>query len=151
PRAGRGPMTVRSATAVDPSTGPRWERQLSAGGEKRRPDARAQLKTDLKLRDTDQEPLIAAAGALSQIISTAIARTQQLRPRERTRARSLTVLCLRALELPNDLHHQMATHRAHRYEEMQRGLDRLRRFGSSVELLDHVCEEVVHSCGFQRA
>jgi DNA-binding CsgD family transcriptional regulator len=34
---------------------------------------------------------------------------------------------------------------------MQRGLDRLRRLGSSAELLDHVCEEVVNSCGFPRA
>jgi DNA-binding CsgD family transcriptional regulator/GAF domain-containing protein len=34
---------------------------------------------------------------------------------------------------------------------MQRGLDRLRRLGSSAELLDRVCEEVVHSSGFSRA
>jgi DNA-binding CsgD family transcriptional regulator len=144
-------MTRQSATVLASSSEPRWERQLAARVEKLLPDARAQLQTNLQLRDTDHEPLTATASALSEIISTAIARTQQLRARDRTKARSLTVLCLRALELQNDLHHQVATRRAQRYEEMQRGLDRLRRLGSSAELLDHVCEEVVNSCGFQRA
>jgi DNA-binding CsgD family transcriptional regulator len=144
-------MTAQSATALAASAEPRWERQLSARVEKLLPDARAHLQTDLDLANAPHEPLTAAASALSQIISAAVARLEQLGKRERTKARSLTTLSLRALELQHDLHHQKATHRAERYEEIQRGLDRLRRLGSSAELLDSVCEEVVRSCGFSRA
>jgi DNA-binding CsgD family transcriptional regulator len=41
--------------------------------------------------------------------------------------------------------------RSQRYEEMQRGLDGLRRLGNSADLLDRVCTELVDSCGFARA
>jgi DNA-binding CsgD family transcriptional regulator/GAF domain-containing protein len=144
-------MTGQSATALAASAELRWERQLAARVEKLLPDACAHLQTDLPLPNAAHEPLTVAASTLSQIISTAAARLERLGERERAKARSLTALSLRALEVQHDLHHQVATHRARRYEEMQRGIDRLRRLGSSAELLDRVCEEVVHSSGFSRA
>jgi DNA-binding CsgD family transcriptional regulator len=137
-------------TTLIPSAAPRWERNLVARVEKLLPEARAQLRTELQVPDAADEPLSGAAGALSEIASTAVARLEQLGKRERTEAQSLTALCLRALELQRDLRHQLATHRSQRYEEMQEGLDRLRRLGSSAELIDRVCEEVARSCGFSR-
>jgi DNA-binding CsgD family transcriptional regulator len=149
-------MKLNAATAGAASIEPRWERQLIARVERLLTDARTVL--DMEMRppelpspDAEERPLAAAASAVSQVISTAVNGLEQLGKRGRAKARSLTGLALRALELQQDLNHQVATHRAERYEEMQRGLGRLRRFGSSAQLLDRVCEEVVHSCGFSRA
>jgi DNA-binding CsgD family transcriptional regulator len=138
-------------TTLAPNGAPRWERNLVSRVEKLLPDARAQLDTELQVPDSADEPLSGAAGALSEIASTSVARLERLGKRERAEARSLTALCLRAIELQRDLRHQMATHRSQRYEEMREGLDRLRRLGTSAELIDRVCEEAAHSCGFSRA
>jgi DNA-binding CsgD family transcriptional regulator/GAF domain-containing protein len=129
----------------------RWERQLIARVERLLTGARTLLDADLQLPVADHQPLGVAAGALSGVVSTAVAQLEQLGKRGHEKARALTSMSLRALELQHDLNHQIATHRAQRYEEMQRGLGRLRRFGTSAQLLDRVCEEVVHSCGFSRA
>jgi DNA-binding CsgD family transcriptional regulator len=134
------------------STEPRWERQLTARAERLLADARELLDIDQRLAAGDhQPPLAVAADALSQIASAALTRLEQLGKRERAKACSLADLSLRALELRDDLHHQMTAHRGQRFEEMQRGLDRLRRLGSSAQLLDRVCQELVQSCGFPRA
>jgi LuxR family transcriptional regulator, regulator of acetate metabolism len=144
-------MKLARATADAVSTEPRWERQLIARVEKLLTDARMLLNMDVRLPDMDHRPVGVAASALSGVTSTAMTCLEQLGKRERAKAPGLTDLALRALELQHDLNHQIATHRAERYEEMQRGLGRLRRFGSSAQLLDRVCEEVVRSCGFARA
>lgn len=134
------------------STEPRWERQLTARAERLLADARELLDIDQRLAAGDhQPPLAVAADALPQIASAALTRLEQLGKRERAKACSLADLSLRALELRDDLHRQMTAHRGQRFEEMQRGLDRLRRLGSSAQLLDRVCQELVQSCGFPRA
>jgi DNA-binding CsgD family transcriptional regulator len=134
------------------STEPRWERQLTARAERLLADARELLDIDQRLATGDhQPPLAVAADALSQIASAALTRLEQFGKRERAKVCSLADLSLRALELRDDLHHQMTAHRGQRFEEMQRGLDRLRRLGSSAQLLDRVCQELVQSCGFPRA
>jgi LuxR family transcriptional regulator, regulator of acetate metabolism len=134
------------------STEPRWERQLTARAERLLADARELLDVDQRLVAGDHQPPIAvAADVLPQIASAALTRLEQLGKRERAKACSLADLSLRALELRDDLHHQMTAHRGQRFEEMQRGLDRLRRLGSSAQLLDRVCQELAQSCGFPRA
>jgi DNA-binding CsgD family transcriptional regulator len=134
------------------STEPRWERQLTARAERLLADARELLDIDQRLAAGDhQPPLAVAADALPQIASAALTRLEQLGKRERAKACSMADLSLRALELRDDLHRQMTAHRGQRFEEMQRGLDRLRRLGSSAQLLDRVCQELVQSCGFPRA
>jgi DNA-binding CsgD family transcriptional regulator/GAF domain-containing protein len=114
-------------------------------------DAREQFDVDLPLLDVDHQPLDAAASALSQIASAAVTRLEQLGKRERARVDSVADVSVRALELKDDLHHQISAHRGQRFDEMQRGLDRLRRLGSSAQVLDRVCQELVQSCGFSRA
>ena len=133
------------------STEPRWEHQLIARVKRLLADAREQLDVDMLFPSGDHPQLLdAAASSVSQLASVAVARLEQLDPRERARAASLADLSLRALELQDELHHQISVHRGQRFEEMQRGLDRLRRLGSSAQVLDRLCSELVQSCGFSR-
>jgi DNA-binding CsgD family transcriptional regulator len=113
-------------------------------------DARADLGADLRLTEAADRPLADAADALSHLTSTVATRLDELGNRERAKARAVTALALRALELQDDLHRHMTKDREHRYKEMQKGLDRLRRVGNSADLLDRVCREAVDSCGFKR-
>jgi DNA-binding CsgD family transcriptional regulator len=137
-----------SAQATAP---PRWEHQLIARVERLLVDAREQLD-DLPFLDRDhQQPLDVATSALSQIASAAVSRLEQIGKRDWARADPVADLSLRALELQDELHHQISAHRGQRFDEMRRGLDRLRRLGSSAQVLDRVCPELVQSCGFSRA
>jgi DNA-binding CsgD family transcriptional regulator len=89
-----------------------------------------------------------AASLLSRISSTALAKVDE---RERTEARKLASLSLRALELSDLVHNRIATQRERTYTQMRQGLDRLRRVANSAALLDRACREVVETCGFTRA
>jgi DNA-binding CsgD family transcriptional regulator len=112
-------------------------------------DAREQLGPDLQ---APGEVSLATAGNLAARIAwTGLAAVDRLGPRQRVKGRALTALCLRALELEDSARHHVAARRAKRYDEMRHGLGRLRRCGSSAELVDQVCEELVRSCGFARA
>jgi DNA-binding CsgD family transcriptional regulator len=129
----------------------RWERQLFARVQRLLCEARAEYGLDVQLNDEPHRPLAAGASALSELASSVVVRVQQLDRRQRAKAASLTGLALRTLELQDDVHRQLTKVRVNRYEQMQRGLDRLRRVGNSADLLDRVCVELVDSCGFARA
>jgi len=95
--------------------------------------------------------LTMAASLLSAISSTALSTVEQLGKRDRGKARHLTSVAVRALDLSDVVHKRIASQRARRYAQMRQGLDRLRRVASSAALLDRVCAEVVECCGFPRA
>jgi len=95
--------------------------------------------------------LTMAANLLSAISSTALSTVEQLGKRDRGKARHLTSVAVRALDLSDVVHKRIASQRARRYAQMRQGLDRLRRVASSAALLDRVCAEVVECCGFPRA
>jgi DNA-binding CsgD family transcriptional regulator len=140
-------MTAQAPASAEP----RWEHQMIARVERLVADAREQLGDLLLLEGDHQQPLDVATSALSQIASAAVTRLEQLGKRDWARADPVADLSLRALELQDELHHQISAHRGQRFEEMRRGLDRLRRLGSSAQVLDRVCPELVQSCGFARA
>ena len=95
--------------------------------------------------------LTMAASLLSAISSTALSTVEQLDKRDRAKARRLTSVSMRALDLSDVVHKRIAAQRTKRYAQMRQGLDRLRRVASSAALLDRVCAEVVECCGFPRA
>ncbi len=92
-----------------------------------------------------------AASLLAGISSTALTSVERLDKRDRAKARRLTSISLRALDLSDAVHNRIAAQRAKRYAQMRQGLDRLRRIANSAALLDRVCVEVVECCGFTRA
>jgi LuxR family transcriptional regulator, regulator of acetate metabolism len=95
--------------------------------------------------------LTMAASLVAGIASTALASVEQLDRREWAKARRLTSISDRALDLSDAVHNRIAAQRAKRYAQMRQGLDRLRRIANSAALLDRVCAEVVECCGFTRA
>ncbi|MHB8690057.1 MAG: LuxR C-terminal-related transcriptional regulator [Solirubrobacteraceae bacterium] len=101
--------------------------------------------------EREPDSLPAAASELAQVGTAALAAVEQLDKRDRGRARRLSALSLRALELSDSVHNRIAAQRVAAYATLRQGLDRLRRLASSATLLDRVCPEVVESCGFRRA
>jgi DNA-binding CsgD family transcriptional regulator len=114
-------------------------------------DARELLGARLHAPEAGEVSLSLAGSALSRVAWTALSELEGLSSRQWARGRPLSALCQRALDLEDEVRHHVADRRAKRYEEMQSSLSRLRRMGSSAKLLDHVCRELVHSCGFSRA
>jgi DNA-binding CsgD family transcriptional regulator len=80
-----------------------------------------------------------------------VAQLERMGKRHSARSRNLTALALRAIELQHERHRHITKARTQRYQDMQKGLDRLRRVGNSAAQLDRVCKEVVESCGLARA
>jgi DNA-binding CsgD family transcriptional regulator len=140
-----------NGSLAPPTPETRRERQLMAQVEGLLRDAREQLGAELKAPPADDVSLAMAGSVASRIAWTALSCIEALNPRQWVRGRALVALCRQALELEDEVRHHVAARRAKRYEEMQRSLGRLRRIGTSAELLDQVCEELVRSCGFSRA
>ena len=114
------------------------------------PELAAELTTGAARLTTGPESMPAAAAALSEIGVAALAAVQRLDKRDRGRARRLSALSLRALELSDAVHTRISAHRTAAYGRLRQGLDRLRRLANSATLLDRVCAEVVEACGFRR-
>jgi LuxR family transcriptional regulator, regulator of acetate metabolism len=129
----------------------RLDRQLITQVEELCEEANALLELDAQLPTSASGSMTTAAALLADISSTALARVEQLDKRDRTKARRLASVSLRALGLADSVHSRIASQRARRYSQMRQGLDRLRRVANSAALLDRVCREVVESCGFDRA
>jgi DNA-binding CsgD family transcriptional regulator len=143
-------MTERSAKAATGAPqAPRREQRLAARADELLDDARTQLGAALDV-PSHALSLELAASALTRVTWTALSRLEQLDRRDRS-ARPLTELALRAVDLEDELRRYVAEHRAQLHAEVQHGLTRLRRIGTSAGLIDRVCEEVVTSCGFSRA
>jgi DNA-binding CsgD family transcriptional regulator len=139
------------AAAAAAITDSRWERQLLTRARKLKLEARDELGLELEPVSDSADVLVVAASELAQVATAAVTSLDDVRDRDVSRIRSLTSLALRSLDLQRDVDHQTATRRAQRYAEMQRGLDRLRSLGTSADLLDSACQEVVNRCGFSRA
>jgi DNA-binding CsgD family transcriptional regulator len=114
-------------------------------------DANKLLPGEQRHPASDLGSLTMAASVLAAISSTALESVEQIDKRDRTKARELTSISLRALDLSDAVHNRIAAQRAKRYAQMRQGLERLRRIASSASLLDRVCQEVVECCGFTRA
>lgn len=153
---------MKAATAAATAGESRVDRQLMAQVERflaeaaELPELAAELDAagagDAAARLTaDPDSMPAAAGALAEIGVAALAAVQRLDKRDRARARRLSALSLRALELSDSLHTRIAAQRTAAYGRLRQGLDRLRRLANSATLLDRVCPEVVEACGFRRA
>jgi DNA-binding CsgD family transcriptional regulator len=142
---------MRTNPPPAPSTDSRLDRQLVVQVGRLVHEANEQLGLDLELPPNGSGPMTTMASILSSISSTALARVEQLDKRDRVRARGLTSISLRALELSDSVHGRIASQRARTYGHMRQGLDRLRHVASSAALLDSVCAEVVDTCGFTRA
>jgi DNA-binding CsgD family transcriptional regulator len=142
---------MRPATPPAPPTESRIDRQLLKQVEQLVQDAGELLGTEVELPPTTSGSMTIAAKLLAGISSTALTRVEQLDKRDRTRARALASVTLRALELTDSVHNRIALQRTETYTRMREGLDRLRRVANSAALLDRVCQEVVETCGFSRA
>jgi DNA-binding CsgD family transcriptional regulator len=106
---------------------------------------------ELALAGTEPGSMPAAAHALADVGAGALAAVQQLDKRDRGRARRLSAVSLRALELSDSVHTRIAAQRTAAYARLRQGLDRLRRLANSAALIDRVCPEVIEACGFRRA
>jgi DNA-binding CsgD family transcriptional regulator len=113
--------------------------------------AEAAELSELELASTTPASLTAAAHALSDVGASALAAVQRLDKRDRNRARRLSAVSLRALELSDSVHTRIAVQRTAAYARLRQGLDRLRRLANSAALIDRVCPEVIEACGFRRA
>jgi DNA-binding CsgD family transcriptional regulator len=140
-----------SAVATPVVETPRADRQLLAQVDDLAHEARELLSLEEEHPTTAEGSMMIAAGLLASISSTALANVEQLDKRDRTKARRLASISLRALDLSDAIHNRLATERTARYAQMRKGLDGLRRITSSATLLDRVCAEVVQCCGFARA
>ena len=127
----------------------RVDRQLMAQVERFLADA-AELP-ELELAGAAPDSMPAAAHALADVGAGALAAVQQLDKRDRNRARRLSAVSLRALELSDSVHTRIAAQRTAAYGQLRQGLDRLRRLSNSAALIDRVCPEVIAACGFRRA
>jgi DNA-binding CsgD family transcriptional regulator len=114
-------------------------------------DARELLGPKLRAPERGDVSLSLAGSAVSRVAWTALSELEALSSRQWAKGRVLSALCQRALDLEDEVRHHVAARRAKRYEEMQSSLGRLRRMSSSADLIDHVCRELVRSCGFSRA
>jgi DNA-binding CsgD family transcriptional regulator len=142
---------MRAGGAPAPATDSRLDRQLIAQAGRLVDDANELLGLDLQLPLNGSGPITMVASVLSSISSSALASVEHLDKRDRARARGLTSIALRALELSDSVHNRIASQRLRTYAEMRQGLDRLRHIANSAALLDRVCHEVVETCGFTRA
>jgi DNA-binding CsgD family transcriptional regulator len=140
-----------TTVAAAPPGESRLDRQLLAQVEQLATEANKLLALDAHHPSSAAGSLTIAAGLLAAISSSALTIVEQLEKRERAKARRLTSITLRALDLSDAVHNRLAALRAKRYAQMRKGLDRLRRISSSAALLDRVCTEVVECCGFPRA
>jgi DNA-binding CsgD family transcriptional regulator/GAF domain-containing protein len=129
----------------------RWERRIMAQVEALETDAREQLGDRLSVPEANEVSVALAGSLVSRIAWTSLTALEELSSRQWRKGRALTALTLTALELEQDIRRRVMRERAKRYEDMQSGLSQLRRLGTSAELLDRVCEELVRSCGFSRA
>jgi DNA-binding CsgD family transcriptional regulator len=142
---------MRTAVPTAPSTESRLERQLIRQVDQLVEDANELLGAELELPPSTSASMTLAAALLASISSTALTRVEQLDKRDRTKARRLASVTLRALELTDSVHNRIAAQRTNTYTRMREGLDRLRRVANSAVLLERVCQEVVETCGFSRA
>jgi LuxR family transcriptional regulator, regulator of acetate metabolism len=139
-----------SAVGAAPPGESRMDRQVLAQVEQLTEEANELLALE-DHHPSSAPDLTMAASLLSAISSTALSTVEQLDKRDRAKARRLTSISVRALDLSDAVHRRIAAQRAKRYAQMRQGLDRLRRVASSAALLDRVCAEVVECCGFPRA
>ena len=140
---------MRPAEAAAPGES-RMDRQVLAQVEQLAEEANELLALE-DHHPSSASDLTMAASLLSAISSTALTTVEQLDKRDRAKARRLTSISMRALDLSDAVHKRIAAQRTKRYAQMRQGLDRLRRVASSAALLDRVCAEVVECCGFPRA
>ena len=139
-----------SAAEAAPPGESRMDRQLLVQVEQLAEEANELLALE-DHHPSSASDLTMAASLLSAISSTALTTVEQLDKRDRAKARRLTSISVRALDLSDAVHKRIAAQRTKRYAQMRQGLDRLRRVASSAALLDRVCAEVVECCGFPRA
>ena len=139
-----------SAAEAAPPGESRMDRQLLVQVEQLAEEANELLALE-DHHPSSASDLTMAANLLSAISSTALSTVEQLDKRDRAKARRLTSVSMRALDLSDVVHKRIAAQRTKRYAQMRQGLDRLRRVASSAALLDRVCAEVVECCGFPRA
>jgi DNA-binding CsgD family transcriptional regulator len=134
-----------------PAPDSRLDRQLLKQVEGFVSEAQAVLESADALVSDAGGSLTLAASLLSGISLAALAAIEPLDGHAEMKARELTSMSLRALDLLDSVHHRIALQRTRTDARMRQALDRLRRVSSSAALLDRVCVEVVESCGFQRA
>jgi DNA-binding CsgD family transcriptional regulator len=142
-------MTANAAeTEVDRRR--RWEQRLIGRTKKLLREGSAELDLESGLTAGDRR-IVEASAALSRLTAAAVARLDESGSAGGAEGQRLSSLALRAIELQDDVRLCLRKDRERRYKDMQRGLDRLRRVGTSAGLVDRVCREVVESCGFSRA
>jgi DNA-binding CsgD family transcriptional regulator len=129
----------------------RLDRQVLRQVEDFMGDANAELGLAAEAPSDSGGSLTMAASLLSSVSATSLSAVEQLDKRDRAKARQLTSLSLRAMDLLDSIHRRIAVQRTRTDGRMRQALDRLRRVSTSAALLDRVLIEVVESCGFQRA
>jgi DNA-binding CsgD family transcriptional regulator len=110
-------------------------------------DAQAALDTEFE----PPEVRLEAAGELIAAVALGAIESVQSRKAGSAGIQELCDLAVRAADLETDVREHGIQRRKRALAGVEAGLGRLRCMSTSAELVDNVCQELVRSCGFNRA